>query len=672
MSSLPPYLLAAMPATIHLSGELSIDRPPLEAAAGGEGGQRTFTNSVAYSGGAIKQWWSRWPLVVDLSAMDTTRQQIPLQYAHDSVTPDSLLGQTSAVENNGQNLRVSGAFYPDGPVRDHVVARADQGHQWQLSIGADPGGLQFVEPGTKISVNGREWTGPLNVVRPSTLREVSVVRLGADPYTSAVVANRGGFPMAEPATIQPDGGAPSTPPASVAAGSTTQATPPAASTPAPAAAPVQPGAPDATASVLAAVQAQLEANAKAMASMQETVNKMQNLQATREQRPSVPAGHIAASIPDGVNADMVRAASLCMNAGMSTASLEARFKEPGVGGEVLSASQIDAVLQAAHSTRRNVSLVQLIVEAARTNGLDVPGYRIDANNAGPILRAAFSTHNIGNVLGTAYGKFALESFMAPEDPWREMTQVRPVNDYKEITGVRAGGDFRLKPLTDAGKIRDAELSDETRSISADMFARMASLTIKDITNDDLGRLQSLGSDLGNGAITALLEDYWTTFEANNSTYFTAVTPAAGNALSLASLDTADTTFSDMVDSFGNKAVVEPTILLVPAALKNAAMELMRGTVLITGKDTTRTNLNVFAGRYRVIYSRYLTSKTTWWLIGRSGSKAPMEIALLNGQETPTIQSAEADFNTLGIQFRAFMPWGVKKAEKLTCVRMATA
>ena len=47
----------------------------------------------------------------------------------------------------------------------------------------------------------------------------------------------------------------------------------------------------------------------------------------------------------------------------------------------------------------------------------------------------------------------------------------------------------------------------------------------------------------------------------------------------------------------------------------------------------------------------------------------MEVAFLQGQETPTIQSAEADFNTLGIQFRGYMAWGCKKAEKVTCVAM---
>ena len=36
----------------------------------------------------------------------------------------------------------------------------------------------------------------------------------------------------------------------------------------------------------------------------------------------------------------------------------------------------------------------------------------------------------------------------------------------------------------------------------------------------------------------------------------------------------------------------------------------------------------------------------------------MEVAFLNGQQNPTIQSGDTDFNTLGIQWRAFHDYGV--------------
>jgi hypothetical protein len=40
----------------------------------------------------------------------------------------------------------------------------------------------------------------------------------------------------------------------------------------------------------------------------------------------------------------------------------------------------------------------------------------------------------------------------------------------------------------------------------------------------------------------------------------------------------------------------------------------------------------------------------------------IEVVFLDGQETPTIEEAEADFDTLGIQFRGFHDFGVSKHE----------
>jgi hypothetical protein len=36
----------------------------------------------------------------------------------------------------------------------------------------------------------------------------------------------------------------------------------------------------------------------------------------------------------------------------------------------------------------------------------------------------------------------------------------------------------------------------------------------------------------------------------------------------------------------------------------------------------------------------------------------IEVAFLNGQESPTIETAEADFNVLGVQMRGYHDFGV--------------
>ena len=40
----------------------------------------------------------------------------------------------------------------------------------------------------------------------------------------------------------------------------------------------------------------------------------------------------------------------------------------------------------------------------------------------------------------------------------------------------------------------------------------------------------------------------------------------------------------------------------------------------------------------------------------------IEVAFLNGQESPTIETADADFNMLGIQMRGYHDFGVNLQE----------
>jgi len=40
----------------------------------------------------------------------------------------------------------------------------------------------------------------------------------------------------------------------------------------------------------------------------------------------------------------------------------------------------------------------------------------------------------------------------------------------------------------------------------------------------------------------------------------------------------------------------------------------------------------------------------------------IEVAFLNGNETPIVEQAQASFETLGIQMRAYWDWGAKKQE----------
>ena len=63
-------------------------------------------------------------------------------------------------------------------------------------------------------------------------------------------------------------------------------------------------------------------------------------------------------------------------------------------------------------------------------------------------------------------------------------------------------------------------------------------------------------------------------------------------------------------------------------------------------------------------SRYLSnshyagnSAKAWYLLADPNDLPVIEVAFLNGQEAPTIETAEADFSVLGIQLRGYHDFG---------------
>lgn len=600
---------------ISLSTELRIEAS--------EPGKVPTFELVAYTGASIRQGWSRNPLVVDLQGMNTAKASIPILWAHER-SLDAVIGRSTEIVNDGSQLVIRGELLAEGEIPEKIARLARAGIPLQASIGADAGNIENVNSGGVVAVNGREFAGPVSVVRASDLRETSVVLFGADANTSAAIAAEAneGVSMSEQLNEKP----------------------------------VEAAAPQTEAATIVAAEKKVEApavTAEDIASLVFEKIRAERLAEVRAERPKAPAVHVvdvaAASEPKVIEA------ALCLAGGL-----------PGVD------KLYDGkTLEAADRRRGHTSLGEVLVEAARANGYQGSA-RISAGNIREVLASGFATHSISNVLAATYGKFLLQGFTAVESNWDMIASVRSVSDYKSVTGVRVTGGFEFDEVGNGGELKQAEAGDETRSIKANLYGRMSSITMVDIVNDDLGALSVVPQRLGRGAAIKLNKVFWSEFELNNGTYFAKETAASGNALSIGSLKTAAASYRKLKDGDGNPLGISPAMLLVSPENEITAAELMSGSLLITGENATRTNVNVLAGRYQVVASSYLSSASTWWLVANPGELPAMEVAFLQGQRTPTVQQAEADFDTLGIQVRGHFSFGVAKAESKGAYRMATA
>ena len=155
-----------------------------------------------------------------------------------------------------------------------------------------------------------------------------------------------------------------------------------------------------------------------------------------------------------------------------------------------------------------------------------------------------------------------------------------------------------------------------------------------------------------------------------------------SVLSAASLGLGQTVFRKQTDPDGSPLGITPAILLVPPELEIAAINLVSATAFNTGGSSTTDqvpNKNPWFGRFKVVVASYLSnasytgySTTAWYMVASPDDLPLIEVAFLNGRAVPIIESADADFNALGIQFRGFHDFGIATQEYRAGMRAAGA
>ena len=683
-----------------------------------------------YNGGALVQAWADAPIVIDLSGLTGTDRSRPALKDHN---PSLIVGHTTAVSNDGRSLQVEGVISGTGAVARDVVATADNGFPWQSSIQATVERMEYVEAGVDVEVNGQLFTGPVYVARQSTFKEASFVALGADDTSSAnmaaaLAAARGsentnsqkgtnamnfekwlqarGKVLAdltdtERATLRAQYDAEAKPKQKAddgAAGTVAAAARPAAS---------DNGHAQAAADNIAAAQtaASIEAMRK---------------HAADEIRRQARVREIAASYPD-ISAKAVEEAWTderteleVLRAGRPTGpAIHSGRSDPAVGGEVMQAalmmscgisgdSQVkdgtDAKIVEAASKRYRygLGLQQLLLEAASARGYVGP-QRVSKGNLREVLAYAmppmpmqihagqqFSSLDIGGILGNTANKALMMGFMGIERSWDAIAAITSQSNFHTHTHYRMTGSGQYEKVAPGGEIAHGTLGEESHTLKVDTYGLMYGIDRQQIINDELGALTDVPRRLGRGAALKINDIFWEAF-LDNAAFFTALrgnlqTGAAASALDITGLTNVEAAFRNQTDPDGKPLGLEPRKLLVPNALAASARQLMNSVeVRETAGAATSGTANPFAGAFDVVVSSYLSnssytgySTTAWYLLADPQEEATMAIAFLNGQQAPTIEQADANFDVLGIQMRGYHDFGVSQWEYRAGVKASGA
>ncbi|MEL6499738.1 MAG: Mu-like prophage major head subunit gpT family protein [Planctomycetota bacterium] len=588
---------------------------------------------VAYTGEAMRLAGWRHPVVIDLAGLSVPSQNRPIRFGHDA---QAGVGHTDAIGVDGGKLVASGVISRDTAAAKEVVASSRNGFPWQASVGASVDEFEFVRPNQTVTVNGRELTGPVNVVRRSTLGEISFVDLGADGRTSATIAaSAGSDPAGGDDAHQTDPDAGSGPDLvaqmrAEAAAETERI--------------------NAVRRICAGEHRDLEARA-----IREGWDATRcELEVLRASRPKAPAAHVPTNL---VNDGVLQAA--CM--------LSGRIHQPE---RFCEERDLDA---ASKRFGQTLGLQELLLEAAWANGYSGRTFRdwsavMDAA-FGRGIEAAGSTVSIGGILSNVANKFLLDGFNSVERTWRNIAAIRSVTDFKTVTSYRLTGNDQYERVAPGGEIKHGTLGEETYTNKADTYALMLAIDRTDIINDDLGAITTVPRKLGAGSGKTINDIFWKTFLAN-SAFFAAgnnnFISGADTSLGIDGLTKAEVTFMDQVDSDGKPLGVMPAILLVPTSLSAVGSQLFKSMELRDNGSSAKYPVsNPHQGKFRVEVSRYLSnaaytgnSSKAWYLLAGAEDLPVIEVAFLNGQEAPTIETAEQSFNRLGIQMRGYHDFGV--------------
>ena len=644
---------------------------------------------VAYTGGKMDLRGWPIPVVVDLAGLKVPTKPRPVLKDHSLAM---VVGHTESIMAIGKELHVNGLISGAGAATQEIVQSSLNGFPWQASIGADPVKIERVSAGAKAQANGMDFDGPVAIVRKSVLEEISFVALGADDNTEGrVAANRIGdismkkyekwleakgfkaddLDEAQAVSLQAmyDGEV-------KAAKDAEEAAEKAKVEAAKKTAPVTEPPPDLVMAIRATTAAEYQRIAAIRTACGEKHEEIlaqaivegwdatkAELECLRADRPKVTGARGTSS--GTVTAD-VKEAAIC--AALGLANLDKAFPEP--------------VLEAAHRTYRDrISLQELLIQAANERGWEGRSIR-SPGSLKSCLQAAFSTNDIDGILSNIANKFLLQSFNMVESTWRRVCAIRPVNNFLTVTSYRLTGDLEYKQVGPTGELTHGTLGEESFTNKADTYGRMEAITRTDIINDNLGALQSVPSALGRGGALKINRVFWLEFLRLVTTFYHTghknVSSGAGSALASAGLQAAALLFNQQTDADGNPLGIEPRILLVPPDLEVTGAELMQSTGVNTGGSSSTAkvpNKNVWAGKFRLEMSRYLNnsaitghSAAHWFLLADPADLAVIEVAFLNGREAPIIESADADFNTLGIQMRGYHDFGVAQQDYRASVR----
>ena len=613
---------------------------------------------VAYSGGIMTPAMSTpgsedcpyegHAIIVDLAGM-TSDADIPLLYNH-SVTTS--VGHVDSLEIGETQIKASGVLSRENEEREEIVKSWKSGFPWKPSIGCSCSEIEEVKAGEVVNVNGRRFQGPLFVARKSTLEEISFVSKPADRLAELAIKAQ----LTETTTMENENPViqepVETPVENPAEG-------------------VQVTAND------AGVKKQLEDYRRKMA---EDFDRIVKIQAMCKDWPEIGKR----AIQNGLTLDQTELEVLRAEKAQGVAHLTAHSSDQGAfDAKVIEAAMArdlkvfasDADLVAEYGEQTLDAAEKLKRIGFRKLGA-AAGIRGEYQDDKAAWLRAFTTTSLPLVFEDVANKMMMQTIKSRDTTYREICSITSVPNYQVFKRYRVYDSMLYEPIGPDGRIKQAQpLEEEKFTISVDKKALMFTIDDQILVDDDMGVFRNAAQWLVDGWLNTVNYAVWSEFMNDTNNFYNATDHSllTNKPLSTDNLIAAYQEFMKKTLPTGEDLGFEPKTLLVPPALMFTAKEILHATwyneTTAQGKRSA-ANYNPVAGMFNLVVANYLkstrlsanASDTTYYLLSDKDATPAIELAFLNGQESPIIESAQANFDQYGIQFRGCTSFGVKKQD----------
>ena len=266
-----------------------------------------------------------------------------------------------------------------------------------------------------------------------------------------------------------------------------------------------------------------------------------------------------------------------------------------------------------------------------------------------------STSDFSNVLENVANKALLMGFEEAPETWQEWARTGTLPDFKQGSRVNMSTFGDLDIVYENGEYQYGSFTDLKETLTLVTYGKLFSISRQALANDDLSALSGIPRSMGRAAArkvgdlaynvlinnAALNQDSTTLFHADHGNIGTGGVPAIAAA---GTLDEASKLMGLQTDPTGNVLNIEPAIFLVPRALRVSAMNLMDLNPV--------ESANAFHQAYKVVSDARLdaNSTTAWYLAADPNRHDTVEVAFLNGMETPYLEAKDG-WTVDGVEYK---------------------